>query len=436
MHKELLEKIKSKKFSVTVVGLGYVGLPLLLRFKNKGIKIFGVDNDSKKISNLKNGVSYISDIKKDDLKFIKKNKKIVSSDFELVKKSDVIILCLPTPLGKKKEPDLSYLLYALRSLKKYLDKGKILIIESTVYPGATKTLLKKINFNKFKIGSDFFIGYSPERENPGDKNFSYNATPKLVSGYSKNCIKIIKAIYKHIVKKPVITNSIEVAETSKLLENMYRSVNISLVNELKMICKKIGIDVMDVIEAAATKNFGFQKFYPGPGMGGHCIPIDPYYLSWASKKKGYTPKFIKTSGDLNSVMPKWIVKNIVKKFKYLKLKYKNSKILLIGVSYKKNVGDDRESPFFSIVKELKKYKINYDYFDPFFLKIKKGRNFKDDKKSINLNGSNIKKYIATVIITDHDKINYDLLCKYSKIIFDTRYKLKSLSKKYNNIFFL
>ena len=246
----------------------------------------------------------------------------------------------------------------------------------------------------------------------------------------------MKAIYKYIVKKPIATKTIEIAETSKLLENMYRSVNISLVNELKIICKKIGLDVFDVIEAASTKNFGFQKFSPGPGMGGHCIPIDPYYLSWVSKNKGYEPKFIKTSGDLNSLMPRWIVQNIIQNFKLFKLKYKNSKVLLIGVSYKKNIGDDRESPFFSIIKELKKYSINYDYFDPFFSQIKKGRNFKDKKKSINLNPANIRKYLATVIITDHDHIDYELLCKNSKLIFDTRYKLKNFSEKYKNIIFL
>ena len=436
MHKKLLEKIRLKKFSVVVVGLGYVGLPLFLRFKNKGIKVFGIDNDKKKISNLKNGRSYISDIKDNDLSFIKKNRELVSTSFDLIKKSDVIILCLPTPLKKDKKPDLSYLSNAIKILNSYLDKGKILIIESTVYPGATNKLLQKIKKNKFKIGNDFFLGYSPERENPGDKKFSYNFTPKLVSGYTKNCIKLMKAIYKYIVKKPIATKTIEIAETSKLLENMYRSVNISLVNELKIICKKIGLDVFDVIEAASTKNFGFQKFSPGPGMGGHCIPIDPYYLSWVSKNKGYEPKFIKTSGDLNSLMPRWIVQNIIQNFKLFKLKYKNSKVLLIGVSYKKNIGDDRESPVFSIIKELKKYSINYDYFDPFFSQIKKGRNFKDKKKSINLNPANIRKYLATVIITDHDHIDYELLCKNSKLIFDTRYKLKNFSEKYKNIIFL
>jgi len=436
MYKKLLQKIKSKKFSTSIIGLGYVGLPLFLRFRNKGIKVYGIDSDKTKVSNLIKGKSYISDIKNEKLRYFVDNPNFVSTNFSLIKKSDVIILCLPTPLDSKKNPDMSYIFKALNKALKYISSNKIIIIESTVYPGATRDIIKKIDLENLHIGKNFFISYSPERENPGDKKFSYKSTPKLVSGYTKRCSVLADNVYKHIVKKRIVTSSIEIAETSKLLENLYRSVNISLVNELKIICNKIGIDVYDVINAAATKNFGFQKFIPGPGMGGHCIPIDPYYLAWVSKKKGYLPKFIKTSGDLNSLMPNWIIKNIISFFKKNKIKFNNKKILLVGVSYKKNIGDDRESPFFSIVKELKKINIDFDYYDPFFSKINKGRNYNRDKYSIKLTKKKLQTYIATIIVTDHDQINYDIICKYSKYVFDTRFKLKSFSKKYNNIYFL
>lgn len=433
MYQILLEKIKSKKISVSIIGMGYVGLPLALRFLKKKINILAIDNDKNKILNLRSGKSYIKDIKNKELNYFKKNKKNLSSDFSLTKYADVIILCLPTPLLKNKNPDMSSLFNAAKKISPFLGKGKIIILESTVYPGATVDLIKKFNLKNLKLGEDIFISYSPERENPGDKSFNYQKTPKLVSGYSKKCLYISKKLYSLIVKKVIPTRSIEVAETSKLLENLYRSVNIGLVNEFKIICNKLKIDVDEVIAAAATKNFGFQKFNPGPGMGGHCIPIDPYYLSWASNKKGYLPKFIKTSGDINSLIPKWIVSEIIKFFKLKNIKFSNKRILLIGISYKKNISDDRESPAFMLIKVLKKFKITFDYFDPYFHKISKGRNFSDDKRSIRLNSKNIKKYLATLIVTDHDNIDYDLICKNSKYVFDTRGRLRNLKKKYTNI---
>ncbi len=433
MYRFLLEKIKSKNISILVVGMGYVGLPLALRFLKNNIKVLAIDNDKKKISKLKKGSSYIKDIKDNDLKYFKKNKLNLSSDFLLVKNADVIILCLPTPLLKNKNPDMSSLFNAAKKISPYLSKGKIIILESTVYPGATKDIIKKLNLKNLKLGKEIFVSYSPERENPGDKSFNYQKTPKLVSGYSKNCLNISKKLYSLIVKKVISTKSIEIAETSKLLENLYRSVNIGLVNEFKIICNKLKIDVEEVINAASTKNFGFQRFEPGPGMGGHCIPIDPYYLSWAASKKGYLPKFIKTSGDINSLIPKWTIAEIIKFFKSKSIKYSKRSILLIGISYKKNISDDRESPAFLLIKILKKNKINFDYFDPYFNKISKGRNFSDDKYSIKLNPKNIKKYLATLIVTDHDNINYDLICRNSKYVFDTRGRLKNFKKKYNNI---
>ena len=292
----------------------------------------------------------------------------------------------------------------------------------TSWPFFFKLLNSK---NKYILGKDIFIGYSPERENPGDKNFTYDKTPKVVSGKTRYCLKLVNSIYKKIVKKVVNANSVEAAETSKLLENLYRSVNIGLVNELKIICERINLDIFEIIGLASTKNFGFQKFLPGPGLGGHCIPIDPYYLSWISNKYGYDPKFIRLSGNINRSMPQWVVKKMLKN-----IKLKKPKILILGIAYKKNVDDDRESPSFEIMKILKSKKIYFDYNDPYFSSIRKGRHIKLKKKSIKLTKSNLNFYNAVLIVTDHDDYDYKFIAKNSKQIFDTRgvYKNFNCSK--------
>lgn len=419
---QIKKKIISKKVLIGIVGLGYVGLPLAKRFIDKGFKVIGVDNDEKKIQMLQNNKKYIKSI---DLRYFKLNNNYLSSKYEILKRADIIIICLPTPLKKKKIPDLSYLENCYKNIAKISNLGsKFIILESTVYPGVTRNLTNKY-FKKKILGKNFFSGYSPERENPGDKNFSYKTTPKVASGITKNCRKLIDILYRNIAKKVVLTDSVEVAETSKLLENLYRSINIGLVNELKIICHKLNIDVFDVIEAASTKNFGFQKFYPGPGLGGHCIPIDPYYLSWISKKKGYDPKILKASGDINNNMPNYILDKI--------LKFSPKNILLIGLSFKKNVDDDRESTTYVFMKILDKFKINYNYYDPFIKETKIGRQNKKVMKSVKLTKKEIENYDITIILTDHDKINYQLIEKRSKIIVDTRGVFKKLGLKSKKI---
>jgi len=296
----------------------------------------------------------------------------------------------------------------------------VVILESTVYPGATLDMLSFLGIKKKNLGSKIFVVYSPERENPGSKSFNYRLTPKIVSGYSKNCTKIGDMIYALFVKKRVLMKSISEAEATKLLENLYRSVNIGLVNEFKIICDKMNLNVFNIIEAASTKNFGFKKFLPGPGLGGHCIPIDPYYLYWASAKSGYLPKFIKTSGEINNNMPQWVVDKIIQTFKNKKITYKNKKMLMIGVAYKKNVDDDRETPAYEIIKKLKKENIEIDYYDPFIPKLKSGRKYHYIKKSIKFNSKNIRNYVASIIVTDHEKIDYKMLLMSSKLIFDSR----------------
>ena len=419
----LKNKITKRNFSVGIIGLGYVGLPICARFIKANIKVFGIDNDIKKVNSLKKGLSYIKNNNLKNFNYFKKYKNQVSNNYKILKDCDVILICLPTPL-KNLKPDMSYIYSCISKIKKILRPYQILILESTVYPGATDELVRLIKKDQLQIGKNFFVGYSPERENPGDENFSYKKTPKVVSGFTKNCEMLVKNVYSPIVRKIVVAKKVKDAELSKLLENMYRAVNIGLVNELKIICEKLKIDIFNVIELASTKNFGFQKFLPGPGLGGHCIPIDPYYLSWVSKKHGYEPKFISIAGKINRSIPQWIVKNMLSK-----LKSKNLKILILGVSYKKNIEDDRESPTFNIMKILKSKKIKFEYNDPYFSKLRKSREFDFKKKSILLNKNNLKKFNAVILVTDHDIYDYEFIAKNSKFIFDTRGRYKSYNFK-------
>ena len=423
MKKLLLSKFKNKKFIVGIVGLGYVGLPICERFSRVGVEVIGVDNNSSKINTLKRGSSYIKSSKLKNFNYFNKNKKNLSTNYKILTKCDAILICLPTPL-KNYRPDMSYVFNCAKKLKKIIKPYQLLVLESTVYPGATNDLVNIIKQKKLNIGSNFFVGYSPERENPGDKSFSYKKTPKVISGFSKYCLILMDALYKHITFKRVKSEDLKSAELSKLLENLYRSVNIGLINELKIICEYLKIDIFKVIDLAATKNFGFQKFLPGPGLGGHCIPIDPYYLSWISKKKGYDPKFIPLAGKINTMMPLWVVNKMLSN-----LKSPKQKILILGVAYKKNVDDDRESPSFEIMKILKKKKINFEYNDPYFDKIRKGRQNKIIKKSIILNKNNLKKFSAVLVVTDHDKYDYKFIAQNSKIVFDTRGVYKKFAFK-------
>ncbi len=426
----LENKLTRKRYTLAIIGLGYVGLPLAVRFLKKNIRVVGIDKDLKKIKNLRLGKSYIKSIKSSDLKYFKKNKNLVSTKYDLIKNCDVIIICLPTPLKNNNNPNMDYLFKCADNLRDFIKPQKLIILESTVYPGASYDFIKRLKI-KSDLGTDIFFSYSPERENPGDKKFSYNITPKVLGGYTKECEKLAEIVYKPIVKKIHKTNNIHVAEMSKLLENVYRSVNIALVNEMKIIADKININIHDVIDAASTKNFGFVKFDPGPGYGGHCIPIDPVYLSWAAKKFGYKAKFVQTSTIINNHMPQWIFSKI--KYFFKRKKIKLNRVLIFGVAYKKNIDDDRESPSYHFMKILKKNKIFFDYYDPYFSYLKKGRNNSFLKKSIKFNKSKISNYDCSVILTDHDKIDYKKILNFSKIVFDCRGKYRNLNIKSNKV---
>lgn len=415
MKEKIINNILKKKLKVGIIGLGFVGLPLLRLIRKKKIDVYGFDENHSKIKKIKKNISYISDITNDDLLIIDKKKIFNTSELKNISSLDIIIICLPTPLKKNISPDMSYIKKCFNQIFNYLRSDQTLILESTVYPGATKDLFFKRLIKKFKIGKDFFIGYSPERINPGVKGkIQYSDTTKVVSGYSSNCKKIVKNFYKLIFKKVHTTKSIEIAELSKLYENVYRSVNIGLANQIKMITDKMKINIHDVINASSTKQFGFTKFIPGPGMGGHCIPIDPLFLSWAAKKNKSNTKFIDLARQVNLDITKWINFKILK---YLK-KNNKKKILLIGMAYKKNVNDDRESPSKIIFKFFKDRKFKINYYDPLIsiINIEK-KIFKSLK---NLNKKKLLEYDVIVVGVDHDIINFDLIYNNSKFIFDTR----------------
>ncbi len=415
---ELILKIKNKKITIGIVGLGYVGLPLALRFAEVGFSVIGYDKDIIKTEKLKKFKSYIKSILDKDL-----NKKnfLPTSSLKQLSKSDVIIICLPTPLKKySKTPDMSYIKNFALKLKNFLRQYHIIILESTTYPGTTSEFFLPIIKKKgFIPGKDIFLIYSPEREDPGNKKHSIKDIPKVVSGYSFNCRKIGTSIYGKVAKKTIEVKSLEHAEMVKLYENVYRSINIGLANEMKIVCDKMKLNIFEVIKAASTKPFGFSPFYPGPGYGGHCIPIDPFYLSWKSKKFGYTPKFIELSGKINNSMPSYVKDNIKKVLK--KNKKKTYKILILGIAYKKNVDDLRESPAIQLLNILQKEKnLKIDFYDPYIKEINsRNKKFKG-VKYFDLKYKKLNKYDLVVIVTDHDNLNYEQILNNSKAIIDCR----------------
>lgn len=412
--KILIEKIEKRKATIGIIGLGYVGLPLVNIFCKNKYKVVGFDIDVNKIKSLKKGKSYIQHINNN---IIKKYKHFfyATNDFSKIKNVDIIILCLPTPINKKKIPDLSFIKKTMNNINPHLKFGQLLILESSTYPGSTKEIIFNILKKSYNIGRNYFIGYSPEREDPNNKKYNISNIPKLCSGSSNNCRILTSQLYSKIVKKVVLMSNIEVTEFTKVFENTYRSINIALVNEMKLIAKKNGLDINEIIDAAATKPFGFQAFKPGPGVGGHCIPVDPYYLSWIAKKNNIKSNFINLAGQINDMMPHWIIKESLKNKKI-------KKALLIGVTYKKNVDDIRESPSLSFINILRKKNIKVDYYDP-YVKILKSRRLKKSLKCINVN--KIIDYDITYIITDHDCIDFKYIKKNAKFIVDTRNVFKT-----------
>jgi len=417
-YKILKSKIKKKKCLVGIIGIGFVGMKLMLQFNNKKIKTIGFDKDLKKINLLKRGISPYSYIKNKDIKNVKKFSSF-KSNFESIDKCDVIIICLPTPVKKNTKPDLSNISQAIAQILNRIRPGQLLILESTTYPGTTRDIIAKKISLRFQIGNDYFVSFSPERENPGS-NMKFENITKVCSGFSNKCLDLSKNLYQKIVKKIVTASSLEEAEMSKLLENIYRSVNIGLVNELKIISRAMKLNIHNIIKLASTKPFGFQSFYPGPGIGGHCIPIDPYYLYWRAREFNEEARFVKLAGEINVRTTNWTIKNIIKIIKKENKKNYRTKILILGLAYKKNIEDLRESAGIKIMTSLLKKKYFLEYSDPY---VKSEVINRVRKKSIKINKKNIKKFDCVILVTDHDKYNYKLITKYSKILIDTRGKI-------------
>ena len=414
--------ISKKKISIGVIGLGYVGLPLSILFANKGFKIFGFDIDKKKIKKILSNISYIERIED---KFIKKinSKGKFSYDFKNISICDIILICVPTPL-KKNKPYTNYIKNTYKSIEKFLKPGQVIILESTSYPGTTNELIIKKIEKKFEIGQNFFVGFSSERINPGFNEKSINKIPKVVSGKTKKCLRIINNFYSIFFSSVVRCKNIESAEFSKLLENIYRSVNIGFINEMKLVAQRFNLDIFDIIKIAATKPFGFKRFDPGPGTGGHCIPIDPKYLYYKSSKLGFKPKFIELASETNLKVLKNIANLVFNNLKERKISNTKAKILILGIAYKKNIDDLRESAALNLINILKKKIFNIDFSDPYIKSFVKTRTSRIDKKSIKISSKTLKKYDLTILMTDHDKFNYKEIYKNSKFIIDTRGKFK------------
>jgi len=421
--------IKNQESKIAIIGVGYAGLPLAIRFSEKGFKTIGFDIDEKKIQKLNNGQTYIKHIKKEKIKAAVNDGFKATGDFSEISDVNVIIICVSTPLGIHNEPDLSYIKNTLNTIKPYLKENQLLILESTTYPGTTEEeIVPVIEKAGFVIGKNFFIGYSPEREDPGNKNFTTKTIPKVVSGYTQNCLDLTQALYDSIVDTTVPTSSTRVAEMTKILENIYRAVNIGLVNELKMVADKMDIDIYEVINAAATKPFGFKPYYPGSGLGGHCIPIDPFYLTWKAKEVGMSTRFIELAGEINAAMPKYVVQKISDALNVIGKSIKDSHILILGLAYKKNVDDSRESPSLRIIDMLMELGAIVQYSDPHLPIAPKTRKYNFDLKSVEIKSQLIKSFDLVVLITDHDDFDYKLIEKAASLIVDTRAKFNNLNK--------
>ncbi len=421
MKNALIQKLTDKTAVIGIVGLGYVGLPLLIRYAQVGYKVVGLDIDSKKVAALNAGKSYIEHIKAEDIASAVAAGSFATTDFAKAREVDALILCVPTPLTKHREPDLSYVTDTTGALVPHLRAGQIVSLESTTYPGTTEEeLLPRVESTGLKVGSDIFLVFSPEREDPGNPKFSTRSIPKVCGGHTPACLEVGIALYGQVIDKVVPVSSTRAAELTKLLENIHRAVNIGLVNEMKIAADKMNIDIHEVIRAAATKPFGFVPYYPGPGLGGHCIPIDPFYLTWKAREYGVNTRFIELAGEVNSGMPDYVIDKLVHALNARKKSVNGSRVLVLGIAYKKNVDDMRESPSVVLMKKLEELGAAVDYSDPHVPHFRKMRKFEFELSSVQLTEKSLASYDCVLLATDHDKFDYNLIEKHASLIVDTR----------------
>lgn len=435
---ELGQRIKNKRIVIGIVGLGYVGLPLALSFASHDISVLGYDIDSGKTTALLSGLSYIQTISSFQIeKVVKSGFLDATDDISRLSSVDAIIICVPTPLDRHREPDLSYVDKTIVSLQPHLRQGQMLSLESTTYPGTSREIiLPYLEQAGFTVGEDFFLVYSPEREDPGNQTFNTSTTPKVVGGYNQTSLELGCALYESIVEQVVPVANMETAEAVKLTENIFRAVNIALVNELKITFESMGIDVWDVIDAAKTKPFGYMPFYPGPGLGGHCIPIDPFYLTWKAREYGVSTRFIELSGEINNAMPSYVTNKLSAALDARRKKgFNGSRILLVGLAYKKNVDDTRESPAFKLLDEMLARGAEVEYLDPFVPVMPASRNYPElpEKRSIPMENLAAGNFDAALICTDHDAVDYQALVDAVPLVIDTRNATRTVTNNRDRI---
>jgi UDP-N-acetyl-D-glucosamine dehydrogenase len=434
---ELIEKFRCRRAVVGVIGLGYVGLPLAGTFAEAGHAAIGFDCDPAKVHTLSQGRSYIRHVSAERLQAVLRDAPPVAggagffptSDYALLRRCDAILICVPTPLTENREPDLSYVVSTAEAIAPHLRRGQLVVLESTTYPGTTEEVVQPIlERNGLRVGADFHLAFSPEREDPNNAQFSTKSIPKLVGGVTPRCGEVASALYGSAVERVVPVSHASVAEAAKLLENIYRSVNIALVNELKVLFDRMGIDVWEVIEAAATKPFGFTPFYPGPGLGGHCIPIDPFYLTWKARQYELTTRFIELAGEINQAMPAYVIAKLTDALNERRKGLNGARILILGVSYKRDIDDDRESPAFKLMALLKQKQAHFVYHDPYVPVLKRSRRYDFQLESVPLTEQELTRADATVIATDHSVFDYSAIVAASRLVIDTRNATRNVVK--------
>jgi UDP-N-acetyl-D-glucosamine dehydrogenase len=418
----LLSKIEKRTAVVGVIGLGYVGLPLAIEFAKAGFPVLGFDTDAEKVRMVNAGKSYIKHIGPDRVRELSGRPNCrATADADDLKKADCILICVPTPLTRQREPDMAYIVSTTSTVAGRLRKGQLVVLESSTYPGTTReVMLPPLEKKGLQAGKDFFLAFSPEREDPGNPKYSTHSIPKVVGGLTPDCLKLASALYSAIVPAVTKVSSPEAAEATKLLENIFRCVNIALVNELKMVFDRMGIDVWEVIEAARSKPFGFMPFYPGPGLGGHCIPIDPFYLTWKAREFEIPTRFIELAGDINSAMPEYVLERLGHALNQKEKSIKGSRILLIGAAYKRDVDDMRESPSLRLIELLRERGATVDYHDPFIPVLPPTRKYRFKMKSVPLSPALLKEVDAVLISTDHSSVDYSLIGEHARLVVDTR----------------
>ncbi len=427
---ELRDRIDRCEAKVGIIGMGYVGLPLARTFWAKGFGVTGFDIDASKVEKLSAGTSYILHVPSAQVAEMRKTGRFsATADFARLAEMDAILICVPTPLTPSREPDLSYIVKTGESIAPHLHAGQIVVLESTTYPGTTEEVLRPIlERGGLRAGKDFWLAFSPEREDPGNPNFSTDRIPKVVGGHDETSAALARALYGKVVVRVVPVSSCGAAEATKLLENIYRCVNIAMVNELKMLFDRMGLDVWEIIEAASTKPFGYQPFYPGPGLGGHCIPIDPFYLTWKARQYEFPTRFIELAGEINTGMPRYVIARVMDALNDRGKALRGSKVLVLGIAYKRDVDDPRESPAFELIELLQDKGATVSYHDPYIPRVPKLRHYALSMSSIELTDEALSSHDMVLIATDHSKIDYARVVRHARLVVDTRNATKSVTE--------